>query len=1175
MNLPRRPIVIPLLLVLVLSLPAMKSAQAQADAVNQIVNGDFATNLAGWSQENVEDLTSNWSSQDAASSASSGSFRGEAKGGTTWPTQYDTHGTVGWQCLDVEPDRVYRLSMHARGDLGAGSGARGALYAHDISGQPCPTMTHVGDFPPSGSTSVSHRASQSGWEHKSTEFRTGPSQNRIQAGLHVRYGQVNVNGGWNANIWFDNLVVGKVRPDVTVDLSVSETSLRPLQTVTLNLSLASLTSNAIAPEVRVFHADRLELLSSDCPGNVVDGQEGGQHRFLWSAIPDHVDPYQRTCTITARANSGVVGPFSLRAAASCGECNIETRLDNNERTIAMSTQAAPDVGVQTLAFDAFPNAGTPVTLAVGFRNHGTLSATSSVTVALSPGLVFVPSDQDACANFVVSGALVSGAVAVDAGVTVNCVLTFDIPASQAAAQLSATVTTGTPGDYDSTNDTADASTRIVRLRVNRSIDGWDRDPGDGTCEQLLGQNDCSLRAAVMEANALGGRRTIEVPYSATPYQLTTTVGDDDALKGDIDIRVPMILHGEADANGALPQLHAAFPSEFAHRIFSVAHSGSSSTIIRNLRLVGQNLSVPSLTGDGDGGLVHHGEGTLILRDVELRNGRAELGNGRGGAVFSAGTLTLERALLVDNRARRGGGLALFADDFVIATVVDSEFDGNSTASVVGRNGGAISAQLPAGILGMNRISVHGNSSHLGGGLNLSNILAATLLNSTISGNDAGLGGGGIHAQNSALSIGHSTLVHNAAARGNDSAGLGGGIFIDGGDVQLFSSILAFNLAQTRPSGPFTFPHSANCDGLLGTQGYNSLSAVTTDSECDFTATTGDAVNVAPNLGDLGDNGGPTSTHALLSPGSEVDLGDPDCRAFPGGATLTVDQRGALRPADGDANGSARCDKGAYEVSEGARITVTKTGEGAGTVTSTPANIFCGPNCSAVFSFESEVVLTASATSGSEFVGWEGACAEAGTAQCTVQAIGEVDVIAVFEPVSATRDLQVVLDGPGGGSVTSNPSGISCPAKCDAAFETGSSVSLMVETEMDSVFLGFFGGGCNGSTDPCVVDMSLNHTVTAVFDIDANELSVSMDGDGVGRVVSNPVGIDCPGDCEQIYPVTDEVSLSALPAVGSSFAGWSGACSGTGPCEVSMDLGPRAVTATFTLEADALFSNGFE
>jgi hypothetical protein len=77
----------------------------------------------------------------------------------------------------------------------------------------------------------------------------------------------------------------------------------------------------------------------------------------------------------------------------------------------------------------------------------------------------------------------------------------------------------------------------------------------------------------------------------------------------------------------------------------------------------------------------------------------------------------------------------------------------------------------------------------------------------------------------------------------------------------------------------------------------------------------------------------------------------------------------------------------------------------------------------------------------------------------------------------------------------------------------------------------------------------------------HELSVSLAGDGSGTV--SAVGISCPGTCFHSYPVGEEVSLEALAAAGSSFAGWSGGgCSGAGACLVTM-ASDRHVTATFT------------
>jgi len=64
------------------------------------------------------------------------------------------------------------------------------------------------------------------------------------------------------------------------------------------------------------------------------------------------------------------------------------------------------------------------------------------------------------------------------------------------------------------------------------------------------------------------------------------------------------------------------------------------------------------------------------------------------------------------------------------------------------------------------------------------------------------------------------------------------------------------------------------------------------------------------------------------------------------------------------------------------------------------------------------------------------------------------------------------------------------------------------------------------------------------------------------VTSSPSGINCGTDCAETYLSFTTVTLTATPASGSSFTGWSGGgCSGTGSCEVTM-LDPTTVTATF-------------
>ena len=74
-----------------------------------------------------------------------------------------------------------------------------------------------------------------------------------------------------------------------------------------------------------------------------------------------------------------------------------------------------------------------------------------------------------------------------------------------------------------------------------------------------------------------------------------------------------------------------------------------------------------------------------------------------------------------------------------------------------------------------------------------------------------------------------------------------------------------------------------------------------------------------------------------------------------------------------------------------------------------------------------------------------------------------------------------------------------------------------------------------------------------------KLTVSQTGQGI--VTSAPSGIACGSACEAEYEEGTNVSLSATPAIGSEFKGWSGTCTGTGACEVTMSAA-RSVGAEF-------------
>lgn len=77
------------------------------------------------------------------------------------------------------------------------------------------------------------------------------------------------------------------------------------------------------------------------------------------------------------------------------------------------------------------------------------------------------------------------------------------------------------------------------------------------------------------------------------------------------------------------------------------------------------------------------------------------------------------------------------------------------------------------------------------------------------------------------------------------------------------------------------------------------------------------------------------------------------------------------------------------------------------------------------------------------------------------------------------------------------------------------------------------------------------------------LTVTKTGAGSGTVVSSPAGINCGASCSAQFPSGSTVSLTASAGSGSVFAGWSGDCTGTGSCTVTMTAA-RNVTATFNV-----------
>lgn len=420
------------------------------------------------------------------------------------------------------------------------------------------------------------------------------------------------------------------------------------------------------------------------------------------------------------------------------------------------------------------------------------------------------------------------------------------------------------------------------------------DTNDGACNA-----DCSLREAIRAANATPGHDTIILPSGT--LVLTLKGGDDNAALGDLDITTPVTLQGAGSGQTIIDA------TGLDDRVFEI-HPLSSGVVtisgvsVRNGRVTSEN-----------GGGVSCRNSTLTMQDVILAGNDAG-GNSGGGLAADECALTLTATRLVGNRARQGAGLQVFQSSL---TFSHSQASGNEASeagggivafrsevtlsfstlannSAVGTGGGVFIANTPASLTVTNSLVATNTAGTEAGGILAGEGVVTTIESSTISGNDGGRWGGGVDVRGP-TSITHSTITANIA--GEPGNGGGGGLFayMDGAQVQLGHTILAGNTSRNESS-------SADClawgMAQVNSAGWN---LVQTAGNCAFSGT-GDIIGQGPQLAPLGDNGGPTSTHALLAGSPAHDAGNPAFAPPP-----QFDQRGAGFP-----RVVGRIDIGAFE-----------------------------------------------------------------------------------------------------------------------------------------------------------------------------------------------------------------------------------------------------------------------
>jgi subtilisin family serine protease len=319
----------------------------------------------------------------------------------------------------------------------------------------------------------------------------------------------------------------------------------------------------------------------------------------------------------------------------------------------------------------------------------------------------------------------------------------------------------------------------------------------------------------------------------------------------------------------------------------------------------------------------------------------------------------------------------------------------------------------------------------------------------------------------------------------------------------------------------------------------------------------------------------TGTGTVVSTPAGINCGGDCNERFPGGATVTLTatpSAGSLFTgwSGGGCSGTGTCVvsttatvTATFNIPAPFTVTVTKTG--AGTVTSNPAGINCGGDCTGTYPGGTTMTLTAAADAGSVFTGWNGGgCAGAGA--CVVSTTATVTAtfsVIPPQPITVTVDKN---GSTGTGTVTSTPAGIDCGGDCTGTYPGGTTVTLTHRATAGSRFAGW-SGGCSGTTT-CEVTSTVS--VTAIFNVlpppGTFTVTILKGGDGTGKVASAQTGIDCGAICSANFLNSTTVTVTATADGGSTFTGWSGGgCTGTGSCVVNT---AATVTATFDAPAGA-------
>lgn len=306
--------------------------------------------------------------------------------------------------------------------------------------------------------------------------------------------------------------------------------------------------------------------------------------------------------------------------------------------------------------------------------------------------------------------------------------------------------------------------------VNTTVDANDVAAGNGICEATAGVGDCTLRAAISEANALVGADIITLP--AGTY--TTTIADTSEnvnANGDLDITSDITING-AGAASTIVEANVA-PGVALARVFHIRGLMSANTIVATLD--GMTIRHGRYANNTFGGGIRIDQGTN--HNVTLSNliVTQNLNSSSGGGISISGTTNPTVSISNSTITANGAGSA------VAGTSANGAGVHINTVATVSITNSTISNNASNNAIASSTASVFGAGVFIGGGSGLAN---TTITDTTISGNSSAVTGagatglafaGGIYNQQAILNMSNSSITGNTAGFHNGLRNLAGTI----------------------------------------------------------------------------------------------------------------------------------------------------------------------------------------------------------------------------------------------------------------------------------------------------------------------------------------------------------------------------------------------------------------